>query len=97
MLNDGYAYLNFWCGLTNKAFLRVRFVLQFFLGGQIYEPIRMNFEKNLLSPKFPHHHHRHYNHHPIISSNGTFVNNVRLSRAGQESGLTEVFTGDILR
>jgi len=31
------------------------------------------------------------------SSNGTFVNNVRLSRAGQESGLTEVFTGDIIR
>lgn len=31
------------------------------------------------------------------SSNGTFVNNIRLSRAGQESGLTEVFTGDILR
>ena len=33
----------------------------------------------------------------ISSSNGTFVNNVRLSRAGQESGLTEVFTGDIIR
>ena len=25
------------------------------------------------------------------------MNNVRLSRAGQESGLTEVFTGDIIR
>ena len=27
------------------------------------------------------------------SSNGTFVNNIRLSKAGQESELTEVFTG----
>jgi len=31
------------------------------------------------------------------SSNGTFVNNIRLSKAGQESGITEVFNGDILR
>jgi len=31
------------------------------------------------------------------SSNGTFVNNIRLSKAGTESELTEVFTGDILR
>jgi len=31
------------------------------------------------------------------SSNGTFVNNIRLSKGGQESELTEVFTGDILK
>ena len=31
------------------------------------------------------------------SSNGTFVNNIRLSKSGLESDLTEVFTGDILR
>jgi len=31
------------------------------------------------------------------SSNGSFVNNIRLSKAGQESDLTEVFTGDILK
>lgn len=31
------------------------------------------------------------------SSNGTFVNNIRLSKAGQESELTEVFTGDMLK
>lgn len=31
------------------------------------------------------------------SSNGTFVNNIRLSKSGTESELTEVFTGDILR
>ena len=31
------------------------------------------------------------------SSNGTFVNNIRLSKSGSESELTEVFTGDILR
>ena len=31
------------------------------------------------------------------SSNGTFVNNIRLSKAGAESEMTEVFSGDILR
>ena len=31
------------------------------------------------------------------SSNGTFVNNIRLSKAGTESEMTEVFSGDILR
>ena len=31
------------------------------------------------------------------SSNGTFVNNIRLCKAGQESDLTEVFTGDMLK
>ena len=31
------------------------------------------------------------------SSNGTFVNNIRLSKSGAESDLTEIFTGDILR
>eukprot|EP00091_Calanus_sinicus_P019519 TRINITY_DN4931_c0_g1_i4.p1 TRINITY_DN4931_c0_g1~~TRINITY_DN4931_c0_g1_i4.p1 ORF type:complete len:444 (-),score=147.93 TRINITY_DN4931_c0_g1_i4:96-1364(-) len=31
------------------------------------------------------------------SSNGTFVNNIRLSKAGKESAPTEVFTGDILK
>ena len=31
------------------------------------------------------------------SSNGTFVNNIRLSKCGEESKLTEVFTGDNLR
>ena len=31
------------------------------------------------------------------SSNGYFVNNVRLSKAGAESEMTEVFSGDILR
>ena len=31
------------------------------------------------------------------SSNGTFVNNIRLSKSGEESKMTEVFTNDILR
>jgi len=31
------------------------------------------------------------------SSNGTFVNNIRLSKAGVESEPTQIFTGDILR
>ncbi len=31
------------------------------------------------------------------SSNGTFVNNVRLSRSGEESKMTRVYSGDILR
>merc|ERR1711892_38549 len=31
------------------------------------------------------------------SSNGTFVNNIRLSKASQKSELTEVFTGDMLK
>ena len=31
------------------------------------------------------------------SSNGTFVNNIRLSKTGEESKMTEVFTGDIIR
>ena len=31
------------------------------------------------------------------SSNGTFVNNIRLSKSGTESELTEVFSGDIIR
>jgi len=31
------------------------------------------------------------------SSNGTFVNNIRLSKASTESEMTEIFTGDILR
>jgi len=31
------------------------------------------------------------------SSNGTFVNNVRLSKPGVESELTELYTGDIIR
>jgi pSer/pThr/pTyr-binding forkhead associated (FHA) protein len=31
------------------------------------------------------------------SSNGTFLNNVRLSKAGKESAPTEVFTGDIIK
>lgn len=31
------------------------------------------------------------------SSNGSFINNVRLSKAGAESELTEVYTGDIIR
>merc|ERR1719495_1446706 len=31
------------------------------------------------------------------SSNGSFVNNIRLSKSGTESELTEIFSGDILR
>jgi len=31
------------------------------------------------------------------SSNGTFVNNIRLSKTGAESDMTEIFTGDIIR
>lgn len=31
------------------------------------------------------------------SSNGTFVNNIRLSRTGEESKMTEIFTSDIIR
>ena len=31
------------------------------------------------------------------SSNGTFVNNIRLSKTGTESELTEIFSGDIIR
>ena len=31
------------------------------------------------------------------SSNGTFVNNIRLSKGGEESKMTEIFTNDILR
>ena len=31
------------------------------------------------------------------SSNGTFVNNIRLSKCGEESRVTEIFTGDTLR
>lgn len=31
------------------------------------------------------------------SSNGTFVNNIRLSKCGEESKVTELFTGDTLR
>uniref|UniRef100_A0A0K2V9X4 Putative LOC100881837 [Megachile rotundata] n=1 Tax=Lepeophtheirus salmonis TaxID=72036 RepID=A0A0K2V9X4_LEPSM len=31
------------------------------------------------------------------SSNGSFVNNIRLSKAGEESKPTEIFSGDILR
>ena len=31
------------------------------------------------------------------SSNGTFVNNIRLSKCGEESKVTEIFTGDSLR
>lgn len=31
------------------------------------------------------------------SSNGTFVNNIRLSKTGEESKMTEIFTGDIIR
>ena len=31
------------------------------------------------------------------SSNGTFVNNIRLSKCGEESKVTELFTGDSLR
>ena len=33
----------------------------------------------------------------VGSSNGTFVNNIRLSKGGEESKMTEVFTNDILR
>ena len=33
----------------------------------------------------------------IGSSNGTFVNNIRLSKAGKESDPTELFTGDIIK
>ena len=31
------------------------------------------------------------------SSNGTFVNNIRLSKAGRQSEPVEVFTGDMLK
>ena len=31
------------------------------------------------------------------SSNGTFVNNIRLSKSGEESKMTEIFSNDILR
>ena len=31
------------------------------------------------------------------SSNGTFVNNIRLSKSGEESKMTEIFSSDILR
>ena len=31
------------------------------------------------------------------SSNGTYVNNIRLSKTGEESKMTEIFSGDILR
>ena len=31
------------------------------------------------------------------SSNGTFVNNIRLSKTGEESKMTEIFNGDIIR
>ena len=31
------------------------------------------------------------------SSNGTFVNNIRLSKCGEESKVTQVYTGDLLR
>jgi len=31
------------------------------------------------------------------SSNGSFVNNIRLSKCGEESKLTQVFTGDLIR
>ena len=31
------------------------------------------------------------------SSNGSFVNNIRLSKAGEESKLTRIYTNDILR
>ena len=31
------------------------------------------------------------------SSNGTFVNNIRLSKTGEESKMTEIFNGDIVR
>ena len=31
------------------------------------------------------------------SSNGSFVNNIRLSKAGEESKLTRIYTNDVLR
>ena len=31
------------------------------------------------------------------SSNGSFVNNIRLSKTGEESKLTRLYTGDVLR
>ena len=31
------------------------------------------------------------------SSNGSFVNNIRLSKSGEESKLTRIYTNDILR
>ena len=31
------------------------------------------------------------------SSNGSFVNNIRLSKAGDESKLTRIYSNDILR
>ncbi len=31
------------------------------------------------------------------SSNGSFVNNIRLSKSGEESKLTRIYTGDVLR
>ena len=31
------------------------------------------------------------------SSNGTFVNNIRLSKSLEESKMTEIFTNDLLR
>ena len=31
------------------------------------------------------------------SSNGTFVNNIRLSKCGEESKVTEIYSGDSLR
>jgi len=31
------------------------------------------------------------------SSNGSFINNIRLSKSGEESKITEIFTGDVIR
>lgn len=31
------------------------------------------------------------------SSNGSFVNNIRLSKSGEESKLTRIYTNDVLR
>ena len=31
------------------------------------------------------------------SSNGSFVNNIRLSKCGEESKVTQVYTGDLIR
>ena len=31
------------------------------------------------------------------SSNGSFVNNIRLSKCGEESKVTQIYTGDLIR
>ena len=33
----------------------------------------------------------------VGSSNGSFVNNIRLSKAGQESRITRIYSGDVIR